>query len=68
LSNFHPYIDISENGEQIIGISDCLKNGWLDGKVYIQDCEKLNVKFDDGRICRDWNEWLNSTGLTQNVN
>jgi len=65
---FHPYIDISENGEQIIGISDCLKNGWLDGKVYIQDCEKLNVKFDDGRICRDWNEWLNSTGLTQNVN
>ncbi|HPO60228.1 MAG TPA: type I-B CRISPR-associated protein Cas7/Cst2/DevR [Exilispira sp.] len=65
---FHPYIDISENGEQIIGISDCLKNGWLDGKVYIQDCEKLNVKFDDERICRDWNEWLNSTGLTQNVN
>jgi len=63
---FHSYIDIckNEDGMVVIGLLDCLKNGWLDGKVYIQDCERLKVKLDDEKICRDWDEWLNSAGLT----
>lgn len=57
---FHSYIDIIKNGNAIsvIGISDCLKNSWIDGDVYIKDCERLKVEIENEKICRDWNKWL----------
>lgn len=60
---FHPFIDIKhENGQyKVIGVQDALKNSWIDGKVYIQDCERLKV--DDylkthEKVTLDWNELL----------
>ncbi|MGC9093870.1 MAG: type I-B CRISPR-associated protein Cas7/Cst2/DevR [Bacteroidota bacterium] len=42
---FHPYIDVrKEDGQwKVIGVEDALKNSWIDGKVYIQGCERLRV-------------------------
>jgi CRISPR-associated protein Cst2 len=65
---FHSYIDIIKNGNAIsvIGISDCLKNSWIDGDVYIKDCERLKVEIENEKICRDWNKWLTKVGLKSN--
>lgn len=65
---FHSYIDIIKNGNalSVIGISDCLKNSWIDGHVYIKDCERLKVEIENTEICRDWNEWLTEVGLNNN--
>jgi len=65
---FHSYIDIikNENAISVIGISDCLKNSWIDGDVYIKDCERLKVEIENEKICRDWNEWLTEVGLKSN--
>lgn len=65
---FHSYIDIIKNGNalSVIGISDCLKNSWIDGHVYIKDCERLKVEIENTEICRDWNKWLTEVGLNSN--
>jgi len=65
---FHPYIDIrKEDGQwKVIGIEDAIKNQWLDGKVYIQDCERLRVDEKDkirDKIVDDWGEFLKAIGI-----
>lgn len=62
---FHPYIDVKkEDGQfKVIGISDCLRNGWIDSKVYIQGSERIPVKIEDNKITNDWEEFLNELGL-----
>ncbi len=71
---FHSFIDVKkENGQfKIIGVSDCLRNSWIDGKVFVQDCERLKVdKFIDGykeKVNENWNIFLTSLGLTEAQN
>jgi CRISPR-associated protein Cst2 len=66
---FHPYIDIrKENSEwKVIGIKDALRNSWIDGKVYIQDCERLKVddylKKESNKVTLEWDELLNEIGI-----
>jgi len=63
---FHPYIDITndDNGRiKVIGISDCLNNSWLDGKVYLKDCERLPIDIQDPKITKEWDEFLTECGL-----
>lgn len=57
---FHSYIDIrnDNNDIKVIGIKDCLKNGWIDGQVYLQDCERIPVDIQDEKITKDWNSFL----------
>lgn len=59
---FHSYIDIkNEDGKfKIIGIKDCLNNGWIDGRVYIQSCERIPVNIQDNNLIYDWNLFLNN--------
>jgi CRISPR-associated protein Cst2 len=71
---FHPYIDVrKEDGQwKVIGVKDALKNSWIDGKVYVFDCERLKVSETDeelkelshGKVTRDWNELLKDIGIT----
>lgn len=63
---FHSYIDVKkEDGKfKIIGIKDCLNNGWIDGNVYIQGCERIPIDIQDEKITKDWNTFLKS--LTNN--
>jgi CRISPR-associated protein Cst2 len=71
---FHPYIDVrKEDGQwKVIGVKDALKNSWIDGKVYIFDCERLKVSETDeelkelshSKVTRDWNELLKDIGIT----
>jgi CRISPR-associated protein Cst2 len=57
---FHSYIDIKkEDGElKVIGIKDCLKNGWIDGKLYVQGCERIPVNIQDDNLISDWDSFL----------
>lgn len=57
---FHSYIDIKneDEGFNVIGINDCLNNGWIDGQVYIQDCERIPVDVQNNKITQDWNSFL----------
>ncbi len=71
---FHPFIDIRrENGQhKVIGVQDALKNSWIDGRVYIQDCERLRVDENlkgDSKVTLEWNELLKEIGIkTQDEN
>ena len=67
---FHPYIDIRKEDDQwkVVGVEDALKNSWIDGKVYIQDCERLRV--DDrlkdknkDKLIFGWDELLKEIGI-----
>lgn len=57
---FHSYIDLrNENCNWIvIGISDCLKNMWVEGKIYIQDSERIRVELKDEKISNNWENFL----------
>ncbi|HGJ64393.1 TPA: type I-B CRISPR-associated protein Cas7/Cst2/DevR, partial [bacterium] len=62
---FHSFIDVKkEDGVlKVIGIKDCLKNSWIDGKVFVQDCERIRVDVKDEKITDDWNAFLKEVGL-----
>jgi len=62
---FHPYIQLEEieKGKifKVLGISDCLKNSWLDGKVFIMESERMRCEIkEDEKLetIRDWDEFL----------
>ena len=60
---FHPYIDLEEIREtksyKVNGISDCLKNNWLAGNVFIMESEKIKVEIKEKeKTTEDWNEFL----------
>jgi len=41
---FHPYLEIlpiNEKTFEVLGIPDCLNNGWIDGKVFIMDSTRI---------------------------
>ena len=62
---FHSFIDVKKEGKEIkvIGINDCLNNSWIDGNVYIQDCERLKVDINNQKVTRDWKKFLENLGL-----
>mgnify|MGYP000019106569 CR=1 FL=1 len=70
---FHPYIDVrkEEGLWKVIGVGDALKNSWIDGKVYIKDCERLKLNEKDkikDKIVDDWNELLREIGIKTDEN
>jgi len=70
---FHSFIDVkrTDNGQfEVIGINDAIKNGWLKGNLFIQDCERLkkpNLEKDD-RIKSSWEEFLMAVNLKDSKN
>lgn len=69
---FHSFIDIErENGKfRVIGIGDGLKNGWIDGRVFIQSSDRLQTEYDkEAKVETDWNNFLQHVGVkTQQQN
>jgi CRISPR-associated protein Cst2 len=63
---FHPFIDVRrENGQwKVIGVTDALRNAWIDGAVYLRDCERLKVdeSLKSGRD--NWENFLRDVGLS----
>jgi CRISPR-associated protein Cst2 len=57
---FHPHIKLEEMEK---GIADCLKNNWLDGKVFIMESEKIKVEEERSEIIKDWDEFLKECGI-----
>lgn len=66
---FHTFIDVieDENQHKVIGIEDALKNSWIDGCVYIQDCTRLKVKEKPklSNVVYCWDSFLESAGLSE---
>lgn len=65
---FHPYIEVRRvEGEwRVIGVEDALNNPWIDGKVYVMDCERLKVSKTDkikDRTTDNWEALLKEIGL-----
>jgi len=68
---FHPYISLEEieKGKfyKITGISNCFKNSWLGGKVFIRaDGIKINYEegeIDKNKIEEDWVKFLKECGI-----
>lgn len=69
---FHSFIDVkkSDGGNfEVIGIEDAVKNGWLEGNIYIKDCVRLKAQIpSEFNKKDDWNEFLRSVNLSNNVN
>lgn len=75
---FHSFIDVSkEDGQvKVIGINDCLKNSWVEGNIYIQDCDRLavdsllktKIEKKEDNLTNDWIVFLSSVGLGENSN
>ncbi|HOQ50815.1 MAG TPA: type I-B CRISPR-associated protein Cas7/Cst2/DevR [Candidatus Atribacteria bacterium] len=60
---FHPYLELSRVGEktyEVMGISDALNNGWIDGKVFLMDSERVKIDGDikDDRATDNWDDFL----------
>ena len=64
---FHPYIDIEEieKGKlyEVKGISDCLKNSWLDGCIFIMESEKVKCVEKPQNCINNWQQFLRELGL-----
>ncbi len=68
---FHSYIDIIKNDKnkiQIVGLHDCIKNSWVENKVYIKGTERIpvDIRTLDENVTQDWNEFLKQFGLEAN--
>ena len=62
---FHPFIQLEEieKGKifKVLGISDCLKNSWLDGKLFIMESERIRCEIKEdqkSKVTNDWEEFL----------
>lgn len=70
---FHPYIEIEPiSGAKkcrVIGVNDCLKNSWIVDKVFLMDCERMQIErkeeliFNTNQsgkfvVTEDWDEFL----------
>ena len=67
---FHPYISLEEiekgKSYKITGISNCFKNSWLDGKVFIMETEKIVCEPGENEkknTITDWEVFLKECGL-----
>jgi CRISPR-associated protein Cst2 len=73
---FHSLIDVKRNIEgvfELIGIKDCLRNGWLKGNIFMQDCERLKKPetlnhIMDPRIKENWGDFLEAVNLPEAPN
>jgi CRISPR-associated protein Cst2 len=69
---FHSFIDVKKANDgnfEVIGIEDAVKNGWLEGNIYIKDCARLKAQIPlELNKKDDWNEFLRSVNLSNNVN
>ncbi|MBP8944418.1 MAG: type I-B CRISPR-associated protein Cas7/Cst2/DevR [Paludibacteraceae bacterium] len=69
---FHPFIDVKKSDDgnfEVIGIEDAVKNGWLEGNIYIKDCARLKAQIPSKLNKKDdWDEFLKSVNLPNNVN
>lgn len=69
---FHSFIDVKKADDgnfEVIGIEDAIKNGWLEGNIYIKDCARLKAQIPlELNKKDDWNEFLRSVNLSNNVN
>lgn len=69
---FHSLIDSKRNNEgafEVTGIKDALKNSWLKGNIYLQDCDRLKKtesinSMIDSRIIDNWDDFLNAVNLS----
>jgi len=60
---FHPYLELSrvnEKTNEVMGVSDALNNGWIDGKVFLMDSERVKIDGDikDDRATDNWDDFL----------
>ena len=60
---FHPYLElnrIDEKTYEVIGVSDALNNGWIDGKIFLMDSKRVNIDGDikDDRVTGNWDDFL----------
>lgn len=64
---FHSYIDVKKSDEgsfEVIGIKDAVKNGWLKGNIYIEDCTRLKAITPLGLNKKDdWTQFLSAVKL-----
>ncbi len=48
---FHPYLELAPTGNkmtyEVIGLKDALFNGWIEGKVFIMETEKIKIPNKD---------------------
>lgn len=67
---FHSYIDIKkEDGKvEVIGINDCIANGWVDGKVYLKGSERIPISLYKENIEENWNNFLTSLYNSESEN
>jgi len=62
---FHPHINLEKiekcKSYIVKGISDCLKNSWLCGEVFIMETEKIKAQLTDeekSKIISNWDDFL----------
>lgn len=60
---FHPYIELCRLDEktwEVIGVKDALRNGWLDGKVFIMDSMRVRINKEEikERIEENWDNFI----------
>jgi len=57
---FHSYIDVKKGDGQykVIGINDCLENGWIDGDVFIKGSERIPVNVIENNTTDNWEIFL----------
>jgi len=65
---FHPYLDISRNGNnfKVVGLRDCLSNGWIIGKPFVMDSERLKSDEKESfteKIETNWENFINECVL-----
>lgn len=53
---FHPYIELEQfrynKTYKVLGVTDALKNGWIVDKVFLMDCERVQVERKEELIDR----------------
>lgn len=65
---FHSFIDIKKVDGQtkVIGVSDAIKNSWIDGNVYVQACERLTSDYKlYNNVIDGWDNFLQAIGLKE---
>lgn len=69
---FHPYIDIRqcENGYEVIGIRDGVKNSWIIDKVFVMETEKIKIANKAGledKLEYNWDEFIKKICPQENI-
>lgn len=71
---FHSYLEVNtldSKTYEVIGIQECLSNGWIYGKVFILDSARVKFTEKDmyeEKIETSWENFLKNSGLNQTDN